>query len=269
MTVQCSLIISTYNWPAALELCLQSIMKQHVLPNEIIIADDGSTAETQELIASYQQKSLVPLVHVWHEDNGFRLTQIRNKAVAKAQFPYIIQIDGDVMLHPAFIGDHLAIAQTENIVTGSRVNCDKAFSQDILVSGILPSLRAIQFNSTNYFNSLHIPMFSAIFANHYKTKGRHRDFTRGCNMAYWKRDFIAVNGYNEDMTGWGSEDKELFARMIQRGCRKKFLKFAGIVYHIWHYSASKEKEIRNESIYRKTVDLNITFIPNGIDKYLN
>ena len=79
-----SLIISTYNNPDYLELVLMSVMNQHVLPNEVLIADDGSTKDTKELIIAYQQKMLVPLIHVWHEDDGFKLSVIKNKAAAKA-----------------------------------------------------------------------------------------------------------------------------------------------------------------------------------------
>ncbi|MCK6608837.1 MAG: glycosyltransferase, partial [Flavobacterium sp.] len=46
---KCSLVTPTYNWPEALELLLLSITKQTVLPNEVIIADDGSKEETRLL----------------------------------------------------------------------------------------------------------------------------------------------------------------------------------------------------------------------------
>ena len=41
-----SLIVSTYNWPEALQISLKSIFKQTILPDEIVIADDGSTHQT-------------------------------------------------------------------------------------------------------------------------------------------------------------------------------------------------------------------------------
>ena len=46
MTV--SLIISTYNSPKALDLCLMSVLQQSVLPDEVLIADDGSNEETRK-----------------------------------------------------------------------------------------------------------------------------------------------------------------------------------------------------------------------------
>ena len=48
--MQISLIITTYNRPDALLLVLKSIEHQSLVPNEVIIADDGSNAKTQELI---------------------------------------------------------------------------------------------------------------------------------------------------------------------------------------------------------------------------
>ena len=90
-----TLIISTYNWPQALELVLLSVLKQTQLPDEIIVADDGSTGETATLIEHFKLKFSKPLIHVWHEDDGFRKSVILNKAIAQAKGEYIIQADGD------------------------------------------------------------------------------------------------------------------------------------------------------------------------------
>ena len=64
----CTLVTPTYNWPEALELLLLSILNQSVLPNEVIIADDGSGDDTKQLIEDFQKKFPIPLVHIWHED---------------------------------------------------------------------------------------------------------------------------------------------------------------------------------------------------------
>jgi glycosyltransferase involved in cell wall biosynthesis len=98
-----SLIITTYNWSAALELVLLSLLKQSRLPDEIIIADDGSTEATKQLIGRYTDKFQCGLHHIWQADKGFQKTKILNKAVAKANGDYIIQIDGDILLHKHFI----------------------------------------------------------------------------------------------------------------------------------------------------------------------
>ena len=109
MTV--SLIISTYNNPEYLYLTLKSVMNQRRLPDEILIADDGSGEATRTLVEEMAAESFVPLRHIWHEDEGFRLGAIRNKAIAEAKGEYIIQIDGDIVLHPPFVADHVKMAR--------------------------------------------------------------------------------------------------------------------------------------------------------------
>jgi len=93
-----SLLISTYNWPRALELCLRSALDQTRLPEEILIADDGSTDETKTVIDELRKISKVPVHHFWHEDKGFRKTIILNEAIRQSRSEYIIQTDGDILL---------------------------------------------------------------------------------------------------------------------------------------------------------------------------
>ena len=122
-----SLIIATYNWPKALELVLLSLIGQSTLPDEIIIADDGSTNETKLLIDKYQQK--IKIQHIWQKDNGFQKTSILNKAVALAKGDYIIQIDGDIVLHKHFIKDHVKTAKKKTFIHGSRVFLNKELTE--------------------------------------------------------------------------------------------------------------------------------------------
>jgi len=103
----CSLITPTYNWPEALELLLLSVMNQTVLPNEVIIADDGSGKDTRHLIETFQKKFPVPLIHIWHEDIKNRKPKIMNQAIAAAKYDYIVEIDGDIIMNKHFVEDHL------------------------------------------------------------------------------------------------------------------------------------------------------------------
>ena len=109
--MRASLIVTTYNRPDALHLVLQSVLQQTVPPAEIIVADDGSGADTAETVGRFAKTSPIPVKHVWQEDQGFRAAQSRNRALAAAQGPYIVLIDGDMVLHPEFIADHLSVAR--------------------------------------------------------------------------------------------------------------------------------------------------------------
>ena len=132
MPLTASLLISTYNWPQALELCLLSALGQTVLPGEILIADDGSTEETKTLIQEIRKKTTVPIRHFWHEDTGFRKTIILNEAVRHSRFDYIIQTDGDILLHRRFIEEHLNNAKEGFYLRGSRTLIDEPTTKELI-----------------------------------------------------------------------------------------------------------------------------------------
>lgn len=259
-----TLIISTYNWPEALHLVLKSLLEQTVFPDEIIIADDGSTIATKNIIERFNedQKSL-KLIHVWHEDKGFRKSEILNKAIAKAKGDYIIQVDGDCIMHHHFVKDHLSAAQDGTYLFGSRVNIQKSHLTYLFQSEKInfnPFSKGIKKRT----RAIHAPILASL----YKSQTEFSKKYRGCNTSYFKSDFVAVNGYNEDITGWGREDSEFALRLHNNGVEAKRLRYKGTVFHIFHIEKSKDKVTRNTEIQRQTVKENIIWTKNGVDKYL-
>lgn len=266
MKQPCSLIVATYNWPQALELCLESVQLQTVLPQEIIIADDGSGEETRRLIESFAAKSKVPIVHVWHPDEGFQLAKIRNRAMARASAPYIIQIDGDLILHPHFIEDHLHLQERGFFVSGSRVLLSARTTSALLHHRSLNVEKHHQ-GSKNFFNKLRYRAIQNLLSRHYKTGGKNKYYVKGCNMAFWRDDLLLVNGYNEAFTGWGREDSELAIRLINAGIKKKFLKMGGITYHLYHKEASKENEAQNTRMMDEAIAGQVKWAEAGMNQY--
>ena len=264
-TIQSSLIIATYNWKEALELVLLSIVNQSVMPFEVIIADDGSRPDTKKLIDSYREKLPVPLVHIWHEDKGFRLSVIRNKAIKQAKGNYIIQIDGDTILHKDFVKDHQDNAQIGQFISGSRVLLNKEYSEKIIQNkNFKINIFSRQIRNNHYH--LHLPFLAKFLKKPTSDIDKVIHSVRGCNMSFWKNDLLAVNGYNEDMIGWGREDSELSARLVNYGLKKINLKFSAIQYHIYHPEQSKSKLNQNDLILKKTIETHRTHILNGIYK---
>jgi glycosyltransferase involved in cell wall biosynthesis len=262
-----SLIISTYNWPEALELCLLSLLSQAILPDEILIADDGSGLETRELIQKYRSKFNVPLHHIWHEDNGFRLAEIRNKAIAVVTGDYIIQIDGDLILHKKFIADHIKFAKTKSFVRASRIYLSLDTSEKLL------DQKQIHFSwfdrgISNKLSAIHLPFLWRVFEYNYKSKGDERWEIHGCNMAFWKKDAITVNGYNEDFKGWGPEDKEFIVRLSNAGIKKRFIKMGALVFHLYHPENLKSNLPNNESILKAAIEEKTVVCLTGINQYL-
>jgi glycosyltransferase involved in cell wall biosynthesis len=263
----CSLLISTYNWPEALRLCLLSIKEQKTLPDEVIIADDGSTEATAKLIREFQQNFPVVIRHVWHEDEGFRLAAIRNKGIAVANGDYIIQIDGDLILHPHFVSDHLDLQKPGYFVTGSRVLLSEE-STHLLIQHQSIDVKKWSSKKRNLFNGIRNKWIRRLLAKRYKTSGKHFFYVKGCNMAFWKKDLIKVNGYNETFTGWGREDSEIAIRLMNAGIKKQFIKMGGVCYHLYHPVASREMEQENVRMMTEAFNKKITWMDKGISQYL-
>lgn len=259
----CTLVTPTYNWPEALELLLLSVLNQTVLPNEVIIADDGSREDTKQLIEDFQKKFPVPLIHIWHEDVKNRKPRIMNKAIAAAKYDYIIEIDGDIIMNTHFVEDHLTFAKKGYYLFGSRVNIQEK---------LLPELFSKKIIHFNFFSkgikkrgrTLRIP-FLMNFAKSVDKRSRK---LRGCNMSFWKEDFIKINGFNESIIGWGMEDSEMIQRLHNIGIKGKRLKYSGIVYHIFHKEQSKSHLEINNEIERQTTEKRLSFIEKGINQYL-
>ena len=259
-----SLVIATYNWPEALELILLSLLKQSVLPNEILIADDGSTKETKQLIERYSSHFKSGIKHIWQKDDGFQKTSILNKSIAKASGEYIIQIDGDIIIHTHFVKDHVQMAKKDFFIHGSRTFLNEKTTHNSIANSII-NFSVFSPGITNRFNSLHSLFLSKILS----IKNNNLNGTRGCNFSFWKQDFIKVNGYNEDMTGWGKEDTELSVRLMNSGLQKLKLKCLAICYHLHHKISSKAGLNINNSILSIVVKEKREICNNGINKYEN
>lgn len=261
-----TLIISTYNWPEALRLCLLSVKEQSVLPDEVIVADDGSTKSTEDVIESIRPNFPTNLVHIWHEDHGFQLSKIRNKAIAKSSNEYIIQIDGDLVLCKHFIKDHLNLSKRGTFVSGSRVLMNQPLSQKVLQS---QNVRISPFESglINAHNRIRVTWLSRYMADRYKTGSIFS--LRGCNMAFWRADLLKVNGYNEGFQHWGGEDSEIAARLMNSGIKKRAVKFGGVAYHMYHEEVARTGNEKTEEYIMNALQQRITFCKNGIEQHVN
>jgi glycosyltransferase involved in cell wall biosynthesis len=240
---------------------------QSVLPGQVIIGDDGSTNETKTLIDSVAKDFPVPIIHVWHEDKGYRLAAMRNKAFAKASGDYIIQSDGDIIFHQHFIKDHLQFAAKGYFVYGSRCLLNAEISKKIIADKLNPTVAEMLQNCTKKYNGKRF--IAAAYVNTVFSSGiKQVKYVLGANMAFWKDDIIKVNGYNETFTGWGKEDNDIALRLYLSGITPKPLKFAGIAFHLYHPEVSKDNFGANQLIYEQAIKDKITFAPSGINKYL-
>lgn len=256
-----SLIISTYNWPEALKLCLSSVLRQTVLPSEVIISDDGSDEKTAALIRHFAEKAPFPILHEWHEDRGFRKTIILNKTIQRTSYPYIIQIDGDIFVDPHFIEDHLAMAEEGCFIRGTRALLSAHTTKYLLSGAKFSFLTKLLIDITQPTNALRLPLFIAQLVARRELSGRR---VKGCNMAFWKKDLVIVNGYDNTLQGWGHEDEELSWRLVNSGIQKKIVKFSAIAYHLYHKWLPRDEEAHHVLCLNEVKGKRISQTPNGL-----
>ena len=258
-----SLIITTYNWPESLELVLRSIECQTLTPGEVIIADDGSTSATKDLVSQFQQDSELNIIYSWQEDKGFRVAKSRNKAIAKSNADYIVLIDGDTILHPRFIEDHINDSKSGYFVQGSRVLLTQNMTSRVLEQQKI-NFSFFSIGLLNRQNAFYSSYISSLMT-------RDKNFLGGiksCNMAFFKEDCINVNGFNNDFEGWGREDSEFVVRLINNGIRRKSLHFNAIQYHLSHQDNKNTLISRNDAILQDALLNKISWCDDGIDRYL-
>jgi glycosyltransferase involved in cell wall biosynthesis len=258
-----SLIITTYNREDALNVVLKSVALQSLLPDEVLIADDGSNEETAQVIQSHQQSFPIPIIHCHHPDLGFRVSHIRNKAIRESIGDYIILTDGDMILHPDFVQDHGKSAKQGFFIQGSRVLLDENTTQ-LTIKNHRLNMHWYSKGITNRFNAMHITMLMHLF-NALKTGKKDHHGIRSCNMSAWRKDIFAVNGFNEAFVGWGREDSEFAVRLLNAGIHRLNLRFGAVCYHLWHRSNHENRLLsKNDTELQIAIDQKRTWCNQGL-----
>jgi len=267
-----ALLVTTRERPDALAAVLATVAAQRQAPDEVIVADDGSGPATREIVAAFAARRTAPVGYVRQEHAGFRVARLRNLALAAARSDYVVLVDGDMLLHPAFIADHRAAARRGCYVQGVRIPLDAARTRALLAaspSALLTAPAALpgplaRGHGLRRLWCLRCPPLargSARCANVLVAE-------KSCNQGFWRDDLVAVNGFNEAMSGWGSEDKELCARVRHLGRRRRTLIFGGIAFHLHHAPAARERSAANAAILAATLRDRSVRCAHGVDVHI-
>jgi glycosyltransferase involved in cell wall biosynthesis len=260
-----ALVITTYERPDALAAVLASVAGQHVAPAEVVIADDGSGAATRDVASAFIARSRVPARLVSQPHEGFRLTRLRNLGIAATNADYLVFIDGDMLMHPAFIADHERQARRGCFTQGVRVRADAALTARLIADPARqPRLWSPGLGGLRRAYLLHSPTLALLT----RTAANGFIAIKGCNQGFWRDDLVRVNGFNEAIQGWGPEDKELAARLRNAGVRRQTLLFGGIACHLHHAPASRAALPANLAVLEATRRERRVRCDAGLDAHL-
>ncbi len=246
-----SLVVTTYNRPAALAVVLASAAALEPAPLEVLVADDGSDARTATVIARARETFPVPLVHVWQPDEGFRAAASRNRAAARARGDLLVFVDGDCLLRPNLLGEHRRLAEPGWTVAGNRVLLGQALTAAIERGEADPlAWDADRWKAARARGDVGRLFPLSTLPGHWWRRLRGRDWKsfRTCNVAIWREDFVGINGFEERIRGWGFEDTDLVLRLLNAGIRIKSGRFATAVLHLWHPESPRDAAQANRRL---------------------
>ncbi len=271
LTIDTSVIISTYNSPEWLEKVLYGYNTQTSRNFEMIIADDGSTEETAQLIARIKEEVFYPIVHVWHEDRGFQKSEILNKAILKSSTAYIIMSDGDCIPRRDFVEQHVKYREKGYFLSGGYfmlpLDISENISKDDIYEGRCFNISWLKENGLKVSfrnNKLSAGPAKAALLNAITPTNASWN---GHNASGWKDDILAINGFDERMQ-YGGQDRELGERLFNNGIKSKQIRYHAVVIHLDHPRGYKNEEsiAKNLAIRKETRDRKTRWAKTGIKK---
>ncbi len=229
-----SLIITTFNHPNALDLVFETVTRQVRVPDQVVVCDDGSGPETRMLIERWAER--LPILHTWQPNRDFRAARSRNLGACRTDSEYAILIDGDCLLPPSFVENHLKLASHGYLVAGGRqLLCD--LDTRALLSGVASIDSAFKHWK---FRSGPLGMLRDSRSDDWKT-------VRTCNFGLYRDALDAVGGFDESYLGWGREDSDFVVRLMRIGLKIRSGRLAACVAHLHHAERARNQFSTNDS----------------------
>jgi glycosyltransferase involved in cell wall biosynthesis len=268
---EASIIITSYNQSSTLDMLLASLDGQTFENFEVIVADDGSGDGSDQLCRGFRDYTVK---FVTQADVGYRKAKILNKALKFAQADYLIFLDADVILEKHFVEDHLRLRAPESFVCGRRVELGPEFSRTIDLDTV----------REGRFDGLNLAILKSGWKKDSQNVNRGLRVTNslirkifkydqpidilGSNFSVWKKDLLAVNGFNESLESYWGEDGDLYIRLRNSGKQAIGAKAICVQFHVFHKRREPTKE-NVERYYRLLKDTQYRWAEQGFDRSLD
>lgn len=213
-----SLIISLYNRLDLLHKCLIAIKNQSRLPDEIVFTDDGSEDDAFSFVKEHARLFNIPIKLVQQEHKGFRLARIRNNGVYASEGDLLLFMDQDIITPPDYIHNFERNTKAGRFLVSYpiRLSMEQSAALDDVAIG------KGQFKSILNHKQLRKPIkqFYKDRINvylYFMHLAKYGAKLRGGVSGILRKDYIRVNGYDENFIGWGNEDDDMGRRLLASG----------------------------------------------------
>lgn len=240
-----SVILATYNGKDQFACCVRSLLAAGDAGMEVVIADDGSSHErTFEIIEGFKREAPFRVEHAWQEDIGFRLARSRNNAVRHARGEFLLFLDHDILLPLGFFGTLRRTIRPGWFVGGRRVKLDEATSRRLL-DGSMNAARLFTLGFALRARRDRLSGWRYLFPLRDRRPGSQPQPFRGMSgfcIGAWRKDFDAVDGFDDRYRGYGVEDWDFMARLNNAGVHAGYLPRAATMMHLWHKETPHDLE---------------------------
>lgn len=270
-SLKASLIISVYSDTCFLKAVLNSVNKQTFKDFEVIISEDAEHEHVQKFVQAFP--FVHPHQHLTQEDLGWRKNRALNRAILSAKSDYLVFIDGDCVLHPRFMEHHVKYAKEDRILGGKRLRLNEELTKGFLNESISPLdiNRYLLRNLKNLNNQNIVFSEEGFFINPngllgFIPKARKIRSLTGCNMSFYKKAIMAINGFDEDyMLPATGEDIDLIWRFEKAGYHFFSVRNLAVQYHLSHKENWMDQEVNNKLLFEKQKKGEVRCL-NGIHK---
>lgn len=247
-----TILVNTFNRAHLLRLALASYLRQTVGDFEIIVADDGSTDETPQVVAAFQKEAPFPVHYVRHEHEGHRRAAILNRGLERSSGDQVLFTDCDSLAFSNLVEVHLAHARPDRLLCGGYVRLSKEETEKLVVEDA---------RSGRFEELLDLKKKLVIWRKHLKASWEilrrkpRRPHNMGLNYSVSREALFKINGYDEEFTGWGSADGDVRERLRQIAVRPVSLYHEAIVLHMWHPVEETKKQRSRNRAYANRPDV--------------
>lgn len=218
--------------PGHLARVLASLAQQTLAARmELVVSDDGSADETEALVRRFAREVRFPVRFVTHQRDGFQLARSRNDGFRATSAPRVLFLDGDCLVPPDHIEQHLGVVRPGVVTNGYCVRLDQRTSEQITIDTI-KSGQFTRLSPAGEVRKLALMHLKAAFYN--LVRHPRKPNLRGGNVGICREDFLRVNGLDENFRAWGGEDDDLGWRLRASGLRIESVLHRTRTWHLWH-----------------------------------
>ena len=235
-----SAVVATYNRADYLRISLACLAAQDYAGGwQIIVADDGSTDHTAEVISEARSDyNGLEIQHCRHEHRNYRRAFILNEGSRRAGGDIILFLDSDCIPAPNLLATYAASFTPDSFYLGGVYYLSQQLSEAMLQNR--QSFSQQQFWA-KAAQSQNLKKGSARrnFKRYWKSKfyialNFRKPKIWGGNCAVNRDVFETINGYDENYAGYNKSDSDLRNRLVKGSYRAVPLQTKARTYHLYH-----------------------------------